>query len=248
MKTPPGTFRPQAALCAAITLAALATGCSTIPMPGNLTTLAAETPAERQLREDQALFNETVISGVITHALAGCGLAILKNLPAKNARQMQEDCLRWATVGTIVGGADAYRVATLQRAGNQRTRALRAAAADVREDTRRLERLVATNSQVLAESKRRLDSLQRELASGQISVSDAEAARRRAIANLELMQGVLAQAKQAREQYTIAGRQLSQGAPTPSELTRATQDLQSRIDELEKQVVDYAEALRISRV
>lgn len=248
MQTLPGTFRPLAALCAAITLAALATGCSTMPLPAGLTTPAAETPAERQLREDQALFNETVISGVITHALAGCGLAILKNLPGKNARRMQDECLRWAAAGTIVGGADAYRVATLQRAGNQRARALRAAAADVREDTQRLERLLATNARVLADGKRQLDSLQRELASGRISIRDAEAARRRAITNLELMQGALAQAKQAREQYTIAGRQLSQGAPTPSELDRATQDLKSRIDELEKQVVDYAEALRISRV
>lgn len=248
MQSLPGTFRSLVAFSAAITLAALATGCGTMPMPTSQAELAAETPAARQLREDQALFNETVISGVITHAMAGCGGAILKNLQGKNVRRMQRDCLRWATTGTIIGGADAYQVATLQRAGNQRVRALQAAAADVRQDAQRLERLLATNARVLADGRRQLESMQRELASGRISVSDAEATRQREIANLELMQGALAQAKQAREQYTVAGRQMSQGGPMSTELESATNDLQSKIVRLEKQIADYAEALRVSRV
>lgn len=244
------TFRPAPAALArravAAVLAATLAACGTVPRaPGT----APETPAERQLRDDEARMQQTVIAGVVTVALQACAGGVLVGVVlGESSKELKKNCLRWALLGAIGGGADAYRVATLERARNDRVRALQLATDDVRQDNERLQRLLASGERALADGRARLQSLRSEQAAGRIAAAEADAARQREAANIETLNRALEQARQTRAQYAAAGTQLQQGAPASRDLERQMDQMNRQIGQLERQIVAYNDALRVSRV
>ena len=234
--------------CLALAMVVSTTGCETMgPLMGGDT--ANLTPAERQLREDETKFRNTVIGGVATVAVMGAVAgALFAGLMGGNSRDMQRGAIAGAVAGGIAGGMDGYATAKMQQAGQQQVRAIEAAVVDIQQDNARLEQMIASSDLVLKEGQQRLASIKSDLTAGKVNAKQAEDARKREENNIAVLNKALEKARETRSEYAKASQQLAQGNPNAgrnldAEIARTDR----QIAQLERNLSEYSRALAVSR-
>jgi hypothetical protein len=206
------------------------------------------TPAEKQLRKDEERFNKTVIGGVVTGALVGAvGAAAITALTGGDKKDVQKAAVGGAVLGGAVGGIDGYNKAKREQAANNELRAVQAAAADVKADNARLQAVIDSSSQVLAEGKARLETLRADVAAKRVSADQAQQARKREEANIDSMKKALAKAKETREQYAQSATKFNASATEKRDLDAEIARMDKQVAALEKNISEYNQALIVSR-
>lgn len=205
------------------------------------------TPVERQMRADSDRFNQTVIGGILTGTVAGATTGALAAwLTGRDGKAVRNAAVAGAVVGGAIGGISGYVTAKKEQAGRSESRALQAAAADVRQDNQKLQAFIDSSSNVLAEGKLRLTALQGDVAAGHISVEQAAAARQREEQNIASMNITLAQAKKTRDQYIQAAAQLDGTALDRRDLDAEIARMNKHVAHLEGNIAEYKRALTLS--
>lgn len=250
----------QRLACSAIASAVLlaVTGCQT-PGPmqqtsstqgtGGATAPAVPlTAAEQQMRQDSDRFNQTVIGGILTGAVAGAATgAIAAWLTGHSGKEVRNTAIAGAVVGGTIGGIDGYVTAKKEQAGRNEIRTLQAAAADVRQDNQKLQAYLDSSGTVLNEGKARLASLRSDIASKKLSAEQAEAARKREEQNIASMNATLTQARKTRDQYTQASAQFSGTPQSRRDLDAEIARMNKQVAQLESNISEYNRALIVSR-
>lgn len=206
------------------------------------------TAAEQQMRADSDRFNNTVIGGIVTGALAGAAAgAIIALATGGNKKEVRNAAVGGAVVGGTIGGIDGYVTAKKEQAGRNDIRALQAAAADVRQDNQKLQAYLDSSGTVLNEGKARLASLGNDLKAKRISTEQAEAGRQREEQNIQSMGNTLSQAKKTRDQYTQAAAKFSGTPQERRDLDGEIARMNKQVAQLEQNIADYNRALAVSR-
>lgn len=209
------------------------------------------TPAEKQLRSDSSEFAETVAGGAIFGAILGAmamaALGALGN-PGNAGAGAARGAIIGAAIGGIMGGVDGYLTAKQRENANNNIRMTNSMAEDVRKDNERLERLVKSSNDVLAESRTQLEDIKSQVEQNQKTVAQADAERQRYEKNRDAMQTALSDLQKRRDNYAQAATKMrSRGART-ADLDRQIESLNKQIEQLEKNVGAMNNALAVTKV
>lgn len=239
------------ALCLVVALSLA--GCQTTGTSNSFTSFFSsdareETDAEKELRADQKRFSNTVISGVLTGAVTGAVLGALSSLLLGGGKR---DVALAAGVGALAGGTmtgvDAYMTAKREQAGRDSIRMAMAAAEDVERDNNNLQQYLASSERVLNEGTARLAALKQDLDSNKIEAKEADRLRKQEEKNIASMEATLADARKTRDQYQQASAQIDVPAGDKQALDLQINRMDQQINQLERNVAAYAEALAVSR-
>lgn len=209
------------------------------------------TPAEKQLRADSTEFAETVAGGAIFGAILGAmamaALGALGN-PGNAGAGAARGAIMGAAIGGIMGGVDGYLTAKQRENANNNIRMTTSMAEDVRKDNERLERLVKSSNDVLADSRMQLADIKSQVEQNQKTVAQADAERQRYEKNRDAMQTALNDLQKRRDNYVQAATKMrSRGART-ADLDRQIDSLNKQIEQLEKNVGSMNNALAVTKV
>lgn len=209
------------------------------------------TPAEKQLRDEADEFNETVAGGAIFGAILGAmALAALGALanPNNPGQGAATGAIMGGIAGGIMGGVDGYVTAKQRESSNNSIRMTNSMAEDVRKDNERLERLVKSSNEVLAESRTQLEDLKAQAEQNKKSVAEVNAERVRYEKNRDAMQSALNDLQKRRDNYAQAATKMrSRGART-IELDRQIETLNKQIEQLESNVGAMNSTLAVTKV
>lgn len=233
------------------------TGCDTMgrgqnPFAGLMSSSSTSSlpmsPAEQQMLEDEKRFNNTVMSAVLTGAVIGAvagGFAAA--VTGKKGKNVRNAAVGGAVIGATAMGIDGYVTAKNEQASRNRTRAVVAAADDVREDNKRLQTYIDSSSRVLAEGQTRLAGLKRDMASKKVTAEEARQAQQREQRNIASMTETLAEARKTRDQYIEAAAKMPDTPQNKRNLDAEISQMNARIKKLESNVAAYNQALQVSR-
>lgn len=138
----------------------LLSGCQTIPS----LTSAQPSPEAQKLDNQTSDFNRTVVESAVAGALIGglTGLLVGDN---------KESAAKGMVAGAIGGAAFGYYIAGQKREFANKEQALNSIAQDLQETNNNLKTMVNTSERMLAEDRKRVERLRKQIASGQAQQS-----------------------------------------------------------------------------
>lgn len=193
---------------------------------------ASLTPAERRMREQSRAFEKTVWEGVLVGGGAG---AVAGGIYGAMHGGRAEDVLKGAAIGGAVGAAagglaGAY-VAEKQKQYASKEDQLDAMIADVRKSNDATQALITSVRQVIAEDKRRLAAVRKQVSKGKATQTELAATRRRITDNQAVIAQASAGAKEKQSMFQGAERQYRQSHPGTS-----TAGMQKELDAYNKNI------------
>lgn len=145
------------------------------------------TPAQRELREQNERFNETIATGAVVGAVT---LGLLGALLA-GRRDRGTGAVIGATAGAMVGAAAGHYLATRNERYASREQAAMARTDAARREAAELARTARASEQVAVENRARLRQLEAQVRSGQATAAQLAAQQRAAQQDLALMDSAI---------------------------------------------------------
>lgn len=145
---------------------------------------SALTPAERRLRRDNRVYNETILGGAAEGAITGAVLGALFGLASGKAKNVAQGAAIGAAAGGILGGLDGWRVATRQEAARKNVREIELATDKVVAENRAMQQSLDNIDVVIAATTRSLRSARAGYRANTVSLDEMRAREARARANL----------------------------------------------------------------
>ncbi|WP_295391800.1 glycine zipper domain-containing protein [uncultured Thiodictyon sp.] len=193
---------------------------------------ASLTPAERRLREQSHAFQKTVWEGVLVGGGAG---AVAGGIYGALHGGRAEDVLKGAAIGgaagAAVGGLAGAYVAQKQKQYASKEDQLESMTADVRKTNAETQALITSVREVIAEDKRRLATVQKQVRKGQATQTELVAARRRIADNQAVVAQASSGAKEKQTMFQGAQRQYQKDHPGTS-----TAAMQQQLDAYNKNI------------
>ncbi|MGO8869616.1 MAG: hypothetical protein ACLQME_24280 [Alphaproteobacteria bacterium] len=202
------------------------------------------TPPERQLCIDNKIFNDTILGGAATWAMAGAGSALVLCLITGGKLGT---CAIAGAIGAAAGGAagaiDGYVTAKQQEESRGSIRAIDAATRDVKNDNQRLSQAIQNAELVVKDSTSRLQQIDEQVKSRQMTLEQAQAERERIERNKQNLDQLIASLEERRSEYQEAALKMSQPSQDFDDRLR---EMNSDIDQLKQQrdALDQALAVR----
>jgi hypothetical protein len=197
------------------------------------------TPAQRQLRQETARFNQTVGEGAVIGAVAG-GLI--------GALAYSDNPLAGAAIGAAAGGAlgagAGYFVATQNESYATEEDRLEAEIAAARQEVASYQRIVSSAQAVVDQHKARIAQLNGQLRQGQITASQYRTQTASMEADLQEIRTAIDGNRETAQalQQRIAEQRAAGGAGA-AELTQAHQELVAERRELERLANELGDAM-----
>lgn len=213
------------------------------PGSGVRATPASYTPAEQRLRNQAQPFSKTSLQACAAGAAAGALLGLLVDgLQGDDRKNSRRDKVLIGVAGGCVAGmaTNVYVQNKRNQYQDNETR-INAMIADVREDNERLSDLVSTTREVIADDKRRIAEVNRQIRNKEISSAQARAELASVRENRRLLGKTIEGVKQRKSDWSdISEIERQSGADTAR--------LDKEIGQLEKKVAALqAEAALIDR-
>lgn len=143
------------------------------------------TPAERRLREDSRVFNETILGGVAVGALAGAAVGALLGAALGGGRGAAKGAIAGGVLGGVAGGLDGWRVALKQEAARKQVREIDLATEQVLAENRRMQQSIDNMDQVLSQSRRSVRGARTGYRQGKVTADEVRAVENRARNNAQ---------------------------------------------------------------
>lgn len=193
---------------------------------------------ERQLRQQQAEFDRTVVGGVVAGAIAGALIGALLGRDSKGA-------LVGAGVGATAGGLAGSYVANKKKQHASEQARLASVRADVQKDNQKVAQVISVTERVMARNENELVQMKRLVASGGKRRQDMTALVSKVEANRNALQGTIANLKKRRTEYYQASSSTGNGnTATRAEISV----LETQIQDLEGKVEKFNEILNVNRL
>lgn len=248
MTTDMGRYRRFSRAAIVVCLSAALAGCDTLPLQPSAMegSRSAQSPDEVRLRQQGSTFNNTVIEGCMVGSIAGALIGAL--VSGKQNRG------RGAAIGAAAGGAlgcgSGWWVAETQQSHAMNEQQLDALAQTLRQENVKLSQLVATSRQVIAEDKKKIARIDRELAAGRLSREQARAEMNSVDSNQQYLSQTLTNLKQQQAEWRQAAQQVrgSGNRQRAAEIDREVAALEKQVAVLEADLDSLAKRRRVSRV
>jgi len=203
------------------------------------------TPAERKMREQADVYNQTVAEGAVLGCLVGIGIGVLASSRSNRGQNALIGCGAGAVVG---GGAGAY-IANKQESYATREQQLDAMIADVRTENERLASLVTTTRQVIADDKARIDQIDGDLAAGKITLAQAKTKMASVDDNTAYLDNTLTELRKRQQTYVDAAAQTQSGSAKQNAAMQAEiATLETQIAQLQSERDALVQRRTVSRV
>ncbi len=190
-------------------------------------------PQEHQLCSDNATFNQTIVGGVAEGAALG---ALLGGVTCAALGGNARTCVASAGAGAVAGGTlgylDAYNKAKEEQATRQNIRQIDAITQDINQENNRLELALANVRSLVISDIAQLGDIHRQLAAGEISLQQAQAARVRMQNHKNEIDNLITRAHKQASDYTAAAARSNQASP---ESNAAIRSMQAHLTDLEQQ-------------
>ena len=232
----------------AVVVSAALAGCETLPTQPSAMEgpLSGQSPEEARLRQQGNAFNNTVAEGCAVGAVAGALIGAL--LSGKHHRG------RGAAIGAAAGGAlgcgSGWWLAETQQRHAMSEQQLDALAQTLRQENAKLAQLVNTSRQVIAEDKRKIARIERDLAAGLLSREQARAEMGSVDSNERYLNQTLSNLKQQQGEWRQTAQRV-RGSGNPqraAEIDREVAALERQVAVLEADLDSLAKRRRVSRV
>jgi uncharacterized membrane protein len=187
------------------------------------------TPAQRELREQNARFNETIATGAVVGAIT---LGLLGALLA-GPRDRGTGAAIGATAGAMMGAAAGHYLATRNERYASREQAAIARAQAAEREAAEFAKTARAAEQVAAENSARLRQLEAELRTGQATADKLAAQRRAAEQDLALMEGAIGNARKVEEAMRADGAsaQAAQVGESRRRIEESARQLREALDQ-----------------
>lgn len=206
------------------------------------------TPAERRLREDNKVFNETILGGAATGAATGAIFGALAGLATGDLDNVWKGAAVGAAAGGVLGGLDGWRVAVKQEANRKQVREIDIATDKVLAENQQIQSSIDNMDAVIADTRGSLQSARAAHRANQGSLEEVRRQERRAEKNLELMGDLIEnQEDRLEEQQEISDSLRNDGYQTAqidADIQRTKQQLEQKkrerdilVQELEQDTV-----------
>lgn len=202
------------------------------------------TPAERKMREQADVYNQTVVEGVILGCLLAAGVGA-----AASSNNRGQGALIGCGVGAVVGGGAGAYIANKQEQYATREQQQDAMIADVRADNERLAGLIGTTRQVIADDKSRIDRIDSDLAAGKITLAQAKTKMAVVDDNTAYLDNTLAELRKRQQTYADAAAQTKTGsAKQNAAMEVEVAKLEAQIAQLQAERDALVQRRKVSRV
>ncbi len=203
-------------------------------------------PEERKLREMASSYNETIGEG----ALIGCILGTIGGLLLSGKNNMGQGAAIGCAGGAALGGGAGVYIANKQEKYATREMQLDAMVKDVRVDNQNLASAISSAHNVVADNKRKIDQIDKQLASGAISLSQAKSEMARVDSNKEAIEKLLSGVREKQQQYAMAQLK-TQGRGTRQQdaaMNQEMETLKKQVGQLEGELNSLVSRRNVSRV
>lgn len=243
-----GPKRARVTLVVALSVALA--GCETFPSepyPYSGRPGPGRSPGEQQTHAQQGqTYNNTVVEGCTVGTALGAVLGYALGSSKHRGRS--------AAVGALAGGAlgcgSGVWLAQSQQQHRLNEQQLDAMLQELRSENARLSQLLITSRRAIAEDKRKIDRIDRELAAGRLSRERAQAEMKSVDSNQRYLAETLASVKQEQSNWQqAAARVRSQGSlRQAAEMDREVAILERQVASLEAELDSLVKRRRLSRV
>ncbi|HLO76549.1 MAG TPA: hypothetical protein VK196_08850 [Magnetospirillum sp.] len=211
------------------------------------------TAAEQRMREQADTYNSTVAEGALTGCAAGALAGVLVGALGggkKKGQNMLVDGAIGCAAGAVIGGGVGAYVADKQEKYANKEQQLDSMISDVRGENKRLAGLVTTTHQVIADDKARMDQIDRELASGKITMEQAKKKMAAVDDNRAYLDNTIKELNKRRDTYAEAAKQTASGTPRAKNeaMNAELAKLEKQISQLEAERDSLAQRRTVSRV
>jgi DNA repair exonuclease SbcCD ATPase subunit len=208
------------------------------------------TPAEQRLREDNQIFNETVLGGIAYNALLGAAIAGAYGLLSSGGDLSQT--ATYAAVGAgaggIYGAIDGYRTATKQEAARAQVREIDVMVDKVEAENARIEQSIQTTEVVIAETRARMEEAQARLHRQEITAAEFERDLQHAESNVEELDEMIAGIEKRQQEFgSVADAMRAEGEDT-SQLQAQIAEGAQKLAQLQSERDLLAKDLEVSRI
>ncbi len=204
------------------------------------------TPEERRLRDQAAVFNETVFGGAVAGAALLGGLCFLGAL--FNNGQGLAECAVRAGIGAAIGAVDGYLIAKRQEAADRQVAEIDLVTRELEQKNRDLERLVATSKRVVDQNRERIRDVQLKVAQKKVRFEQLEFERQHLQSNIDQMNGTISNLIRERDNYREVAQQLGNEGRDTSALQTQIREMETRIAQLEQERNELENIKRAMRV
>ncbi|MBK1665459.1 hypothetical protein CKO38_16030 [Rhodospirillum rubrum] len=206
------------------------------------------TSAEKQLAEDNQIYNETIFGGAATGAVAGALLGALVGFATGDARNAAIYAGVGAVGGGLVGGLDGYMVAKKQEAARAKVREIQLVTRDVEAENDRIAKSIANMDLVIAQTRSSLEQGRKDFKSGKINAVQAKKTEDRAKRNLTAVDGLISGMETRNKEYTDVSKQLKAQGENTAQLDKQIADARTQIERKKKERDLLAQDLEQGRI
>lgn len=182
------------------------------------------TPAERRLRADNDIFNETIFGGAVTGAIQGAIIGGIFGLLSGDLKKAGRGAAIGAGVGAVAGTLDGYLVAVRQEAARKKIREIEVVADQVEAENARIERSIENMDLVIAQTRRDIDRARADHAAGRMSLDELKDRETRARRNVDAMDDLMASIEERNDQYDDVTDKIKRDGVNTSQVDREIQD------------------------
>ena len=205
------------------------------PGSGVRATPASYTPAEQRLRNQAQPFSKTSLQACVAGAAAGALLGVLVDSLRDDNRtnSRRNKVLIGAAGGCVAGMATNVYVQKKRNQFQDNETRINAVIADVREDNERISDLVSTTREVIANDKRRIAEVNRQIRNKEISSAQARAELAGVRENRRLIGNTIEGVKQRKSNWSDISKLERQSGANTARLDQEINQLQKKVAALE---------------
>lgn len=192
-------------------------------------------PAEARLREDNKIFNKTVLGGVATGAATGAAIGLIAGLATGDLRRAAIGAGIGAGVGGLVGGIDGYRVAKRQEAARAQVREIELIIDEVEVENQRIQQSLDNMDVVIADTERSLRGARQGYRSEVVSLDEMRQREERAARNISQMDELIGGMEERNDQFAAVAEELRNEGEDTAELEREIEETQILLAEKKRE-------------
>ena len=181
-------------------------------------------PAERRLREDNRVFNETIFGGAVSGAIQGAIIGGIFGLLSGDLKKAGRGAAIGAGVGAVAGTLDGYLVAVRQEASRKKVREIEVVADQVEAENARIERSIENMDLVIAQTRRDIDRARAEHAAGRMSLDELQERERRARRNVDAMDDLMGSIEKRNDEYDDVTDKIEREGVNTAQVDREIED------------------------
>lgn len=178
------------------------------------------TPAEARLRDDNRIFNETILGGAASGAITGAIFGALLGLATGKSKNIVAGAAIGAAAGGAMGALDGWRVAKKQEASRKQIREIDLITDEIEAENRKIAQSIRNVDVVISDTQRSLRGARIGYRSGLVSLDEMRQKEARAENNIKVIDELIDNLDERNREYRQVAEQLSKEGENTARMDR----------------------------